>query len=223
MNEPADMIIKVGMFLIPFLLALCIHEYSHGWVASKLGDPTARLMGRLTLNPMAHADIVGTFVLPILALLTGAPFFGWAKPVPVNPSYMKNQRVGMFWVALAGPASNLILAFIGALLFALAVRFFESAHYARSMIQFSNTFVMINLSLAFFNLLPIHPLDGGKIFSIFLPDRINQKLEEWQSIFGVILLILFLSGGLIQILTRPVLGTKEFMLKTALSIFGVTL
>src|SRR3954469_19503462 len=100
---------KIALYFIPFLLALCAHEYAHGWVANKLGDPTARLMGRLTLNPLAHADIIGTFMLPILAIITGGPFFGWAKPVPVNDRNLKNRRLGMFWVALAGPASNMIL------------------------------------------------------------------------------------------------------------------
>ncbi|MDZ4678335.1 MAG: site-2 protease family protein [Oligoflexia bacterium] len=208
------------MFLIPFLLALCFHEYAHGWVANKLGDPTARMLGRLTLNPVAHADMLGTIILPILAITTGAPFFGWAKPVPVNADNLKNPKVGMFWVALAGPGSNILLAIIAAFTFGITVRFFETATFAKAIIEFSKTFVLINLSLAFFNLLPIHPLDGGKIFAIFLPDRVNQKLEEHQTTFSILLLLLFMTGGLATVIYTPVVQTAQFMLRGSLSVFG---
>jgi len=214
------MLVKVGMFLIPFLLALCFHEYAHGWVANKLGDPTARMLGRLTLNPVAHADMLGTIILPILAITTGAPFFGWAKPVPVNADNLKNPKVGMFWVALAGPGSNILLAIIAAFTFGITVRFFETATFAKAIIEFSKTFVLINLSLAFFNLLPIHPLDGGKIFAIFLPDRVNQKLEEHQTTFSILLLLLFMTGGLATVIYTPVVQTAQFMLRGSLSVFG---
>src|ERR1700678_4514201 len=112
-SEP---VLRVVTGFIPFLFALCAHEFSHGWVANKLGDPTARLMGRLTLNPMAHADPFGTILLPLLAIFFHTPFFGWAKPVPVNSRNLKNERVGLFWIALAGPGSNMIMALLGALL-----------------------------------------------------------------------------------------------------------
>jgi Zn-dependent protease len=218
-----EMIPKIGMFLIPFLLSLCFHEYAHGWVANKLGDPTARMLGRLTLNPMAHADLVGTIILPILAITTGAPFFGWAKPVPVNAENLKNPKVGMFWVALAGPGSNILLALLGAFTFGATIRFFENATFARAIIEFSKTFVLVNLSLAFFNLLPIHPLDGGKIFAIFLPDRVNHKLEELQNVFSLLLIALFMTGGLATLIYTPVVNTAQYMLRGSLLLLGVTL
>src|SRR5580658_5489953 len=110
--EP-DIILRVVTGFIPFLFALCVHEYAHGFVANKLGDPTAKMMGRLTLNPMAHADPIGTVVLPVMAILFGAPFFGWAKPVPVNSRNLKHEKRDMCWIAAAGPGSNVIMAFIG--------------------------------------------------------------------------------------------------------------
>jgi Zn-dependent protease len=107
---------KLALFYVPFLFALCFHEFAHGWIAKTRGDNTAELMGRLTLNPMAHADMIGTFALPIMAIVFSVPiFFGWAKPVPVNIRNLKNPRVDMFWIALAGPASNILLAVLGLL------------------------------------------------------------------------------------------------------------
>ena len=149
-NDLTSIAFKTIIVLIPFLLALSFHEYAHGWVANKLGDPTAKLMGRLTLNPFAHADPIGTFILPILAISTGGPFFGWAKPVPVNARNLKNEKVGMFWVALAGPASNILLAFLGTVVLALAIKFFPSAELTKATAEVAKFFVLINLSLAFF-------------------------------------------------------------------------
>jgi Zn-dependent protease len=223
MENFGDILAKIVMYLIPFLLALCVHEYAHGWVANKLGDPTARLMGRLTLNPMAHADLVGTIILPILAITTGAPFFGWAKPVPVNSRNLRgSERVGMFWVALAGPGSNIIMAFMATLAFALAYRFLPGLQLADGIREFAKTFLMVNLSLAFFNLLPVHPLDGAKIIAIALPESVNRKLEELQSVFSILLLALFLSGGLARVLFAPVIATAQFMLEISLRLVGMT-
>ncbi len=114
---------KLGLFFVPFLFALCFHEFAHGLVAKWRGDNTAERMGRLTLNPMAHADILGTFILPISSIVFGIPlFFGWAKPVPVDPRNLKNVRTDMFWIALAGPASNVLLAIVSAAILFFLVR-----------------------------------------------------------------------------------------------------
>ena len=113
-------------YFIPFLFALCFHEYAHGWVAKLRGDRTAEIMGRLTLNPLAHADMIGTVILPLVSIVSGIPFFGWAKPVPVDARNLKNPKVDMFWIAAAGPLSNLLLALIGALGLGLFARFFSS-------------------------------------------------------------------------------------------------
>ncbi len=220
MHVDPDIILKFAAFL----LALCAHEFSHGWVANKLGDPTARLMGRLTLNPFAHADPIGTFVLPIMGLLTNASLIGWAKPVPVNSRNLKNEKMGMFWVALAGPGCNIILAIIGSLIFGGLVRFFETASFFHMTLELTKTFVAINLVLAIFNLIPMHPLDGGKVFAIFLPDHINRKLEEMQFAFMITMMVLFVASDIgSYIIGRPVAILMELFLKTGLRIFGIHL
>ena len=116
---------KLAMFFPAFLFALCFHEYAHGWMAKKFGDDTAEHMGRLTMNPIAHADVIGTIVLPIFAIVTGAPLFGWAKPVPVNPRNLKNPKTDMFWVAFAGPLSNVLLAVVGAVIMVVGVSYIK--------------------------------------------------------------------------------------------------
>lgn len=198
-----DKLIDVVTFYIPFLFALCFHEFAHGWVAKKLGDNTAFIMGRLTLNPMAHIDWVGTVVLPIMAILMpGIPLFGWAKPVPVNARNLEKPRDGMFWIALAGPMSNILLFVVG--LAFLAVVFKQNQFIPSLQMQkMIYTFLGLNLYLAFFNLLPIHPLDGGKVFSRFLPLKWDLWLESKQDVMQWALLLLVIFGGL-RILALPV-------------------
>jgi len=161
---------EVLVLLIPVLLfALVFHEFSHAWVANKLGDPTARYAGRLTLNPMAHLDPIGGLMI----LFVG---FGWAKPVPVDIRYLSNPRVDMMKIAFAGPASNLILAFIGGTILRLG---FVHGTMAM-MIMF---FTQINIMLAVFNMIPIAPLDGSQIFSGLLI-RTNPELVRNLQIYG---------------------------------------
>lgn len=197
---------------IPFLFALCAHEFAHGWVANKLGDPTAKLMGRLTLNPLAHADPIGTIALPLIGMFTHVPLIGWAKPVPVNSRNLRNQKTGMFWVASAGPGSNLIMGMIGMIGYVYARSHWGNGFF----LELSGNFVMINLWLAIFNLIPLHPLDGAKIFEIFLPANVNRKLEEMQMYSGILLLVLFMTGILQRVLgavVGPVADTMEFVAK----------
>jgi Zn-dependent protease len=183
------------IYFIPFLFALSFHEFAHGWVAQLKGDRTAQMMGRLTLNPMAHADPIGTIALPMLAIATGFPFFGWAKPVPVDERNFKNPRNDMFWVALAGPMSNILLAIVAALILGVSLHITMSATSREAIVQFLQAFVFINLFLGFFNLLPFHPLDGGKVIARFLSPSANRFLEEHQGTFSWILIAVFILGG----------------------------
>lgn len=177
----------------PILLALAFHEFSHGWVANKLGDPTAKNAGRLTLNPLSHLDPIGTIMLFIV-------HFGWAKPVPVNPVNLRDPKRDMLWVSLAGPASNMVLA----LGFGLLIRFFGTSYFASmGSGSFAQLFqlmivygVIINLALAVFNLLPIPPLDGSKIVHALLPIRYEEQYSRYEQ-YGPILLIGLVMLGMV--------------------------
>ena len=194
-----EIIVKLGLFMVPFLFAISFHEFSHGWVAKKKGDNTAEILGRLTLNPVAHADIIGTLIVPSMALILGWPLFGWAKPVPVNSRNLKNVKNDMFWIAAAGPLSNILLAIIGG----AGLHFMIwsstgalSASFYTPILQMLIFFVKINVVLAIFNLLPMHPLDGGKILARFLPYNVNRFLEDNQATTSIILICLVATGGL---------------------------
>jgi Zn-dependent protease len=201
----ADIAMRLMVYFVPFLFALCFHEVAHGWVARLRGDNTALMMGRLTMNPLVHMDLIGTFILPLMAILNPGfgIFFGWAKPVPVNERNLKNPRVDMFWIALAGPASNLLLALVSAgIMWGLTKTMITSAYY-KPAIEFFNVFISINLFLAVFNSIPLHPLDGGKILARFLPHSINYKLEQNEHVTSLVLMGLILLGAM-KFLVIPV-------------------
>lgn len=181
-----SMDIVVSLFYLAVVIpSAIIHEYMHGWVADRLGDPTARYAGRLTLNPKSHIDLWGTILLPLLLYFsTGGRFlFAYAKPVPYNPYNLKNQRTGPMWVALAGPLSNFFLAF----LFSLVIRLLPLGDIT----VFLLIIVYANVGLAIFNLLPIPPLDGSKVLYALLPDSllgVKQTLDR----YGFVILIAFI-------------------------------
>ena len=214
------MAVKVSLFFIPFLFALCFHEFAHGYVAKLRGDNTAELMGRLTMNPLAHVDWIGTVALPIMAIIFNLPLFGWAKPVPVNPGNLKDPKNDMFWVALAGPASNILLYFLGLIGLGILV------HVANFPVDFNSpvfrlitTFLFLNLLLAFFNLLPFHPLDGGKILQRFIPFHWNRWLEDHQAQLNMALLAMILMGGF-KYLAIPIHMLMNSSLSFVISIGG---
>ena len=200
--------------IIPVLLAITVHEAAHGYAAKYFGDKTAYFLGRITLNPIKHIDPVGTVVIPGMLLLLSAPFlFGWAKPVPVNFSNLNNPKKDMMWVALAGPASNLVMAIIWAIILGL----FKSsgASYALFVIGMAQVGIMINLVLMLLNLLPIPPLDGGRMAVSLLPSPWSYKLASIER-FGMFILIFLIVSGLLSAILLPLL---RFFQGTLIGIF----
>jgi Zn-dependent protease len=163
-------VFHAAAWLIPLVVAIVLHEVSHGWVANAFGDPTARRKRRLSLNPLRHVDPIGTIVLPLALAVSGAPVFGWAKPVPVVARRLRNPRVHMMLVALAGPGMNLLLALLGALAWE-GLRFLSPPEGIGwdFLIENVANFMIVNVSLAVFNLLPIPPFDGGHVVEGLLP------------------------------------------------------
>ena len=208
METVAPYIQQLSLWAVPILAAVVLHELAHGYVAFRLGDPTAARLGRLTLNPFAHVDLFGTVLLPLILLFTGAPFlFGYAKPVPVNFLNLRNPRRGMVLVALAGPGMNLLLAGLSA----LAFRSLLSLHIPDNEILTSNLAVIalmakysvaINVSLAVFNLLPLPPLDGGRAATGLLPRLPALALARMEP-YGMLILIMLLMTGLLDHFLRP--------------------
>lgn len=192
-----DQIAYYACTILAFIPAIVLHEVSHGYAAYKLGDPTAKNAGRLTLNPAAHVDLFGTIILPIMLMLAHAPVFGYAKPVPYNPQYFEDKRKGDVIVGLAGPAANLVQALVGSgvawALFGAAPTLVETNQiFAYFYLYFLPYFVLINLFLMFFNLLPIPPLDGSCIYVYLVPkDRIDIYYTIERYAMPVLLVLLF--------------------------------
>jgi Zn-dependent protease len=201
-----NILIKVSIMLVPALLAVTMHEVAHGYLAEKLGDPTARLLGRLTLNPVKHLDPIGTIAILVFG-------FGWARPVPVNANNLRDPRRGMVWVALAGPTANLLLAIFCALLLrgvASTVGFFPENTKVLAYIEpiglMAAFGLYINVILFMFNLLPIPPLDGGHILANLLPEKNAQFLRKIEP-FGLLIIVFLVFG---TSLWRSVFGPAVF-------------
>lgn len=187
-----SLVFQVATWLIPLVAAIVLHEVSHGWVANAFGDPTARDRGRLSLNPIRHVDPIGTVVLPLVLAVSGAPVFGWAKPVPVLAKRMRNPRVHMMIVALAGPGINLLLALVAGIVLALVGPETMPVEPApRFLLKNLVNFIVINLFLAVFNLLPLPPFDGGHVVQGLLPRRLARGYAKLAR-FGFPLLIFLL-------------------------------
>jgi Zn-dependent protease len=214
MNE-LTLLQRVVVWVLPVVFAITVHEVAHGWVAKKYGDNTAFMLGRLTLNPIKHIDLVGTIILPGLLLLTGTGFiFGWAKPVPVDPRYFKNPRRDMAIVALAGPVSNLLMAIGWALCARLGV-VLNMEVVTLPLIYTGIAGISINLVLALINLLPIPPLDGSRILTGILPSRLAWKYNQLERYGFIILLLLLASGALGAILAYPMYIVQQLFFSIA--------
>ncbi|MDR2337079.1 MAG: site-2 protease family protein [Deltaproteobacteria bacterium] len=201
-----ELIQKIILYAPPLLLAVMLHEIAHGWVAYKLGDPTAKNSGRLTLNPIKHVDPFMTIIFPGLLILANSPvIFGGAKPVPINPSYFKNIRKGMILVAFAGPGVNIILALLSFILFKNYGTFLQAGNYLATL-TYGWLFlsIVINAVLALFNLFPILPLDGGRILTGILPRNLAIFFSKSEK-FGLFLIFLLLYSGVLNSVLNPIL------------------
>ncbi|MDC0983606.1 site-2 protease family protein [Candidatus Thioglobus sp.] len=186
------------IYIIPLLFAITLHEAAHGWVASKLGDHTARMMGRVTLDPTKHIDPIGTIAIPLVLLLSSSGFiFGWAKPVPINFNALRNGKNGMIWVALAGPGANIVMAICWLFVMIIAIKMNITV-----LIEMGRVGILVNCVLAVFNLLPIPPLDGSRVISALLPNRLAYQYNQLEQYGLYILLGLMFLGGF-NYLVRP--------------------
>jgi len=193
-----DFILRICQQAPGLLLGIVLHEYSHALVALKFGDNTAKLQGRLTLNPAAHATLFGTVIFPLLGAAFGGIMFGWAKPVPIDGRNLKEYKKGMFWISFAGPLANVVLGTISALLYVIVLtQVGQDFYFFGPLVAMLEASVYINFILAFFNLIPFPPLDGSRMVTSFLNYEQSRKYEELQKYGFLFLLILW---------TTPILG-----------------
>lgn len=198
--EEFNLIQKIAVYALPVLLAITLHEAAHGYVAKIMGDNTAYMMGRVTLNPLKHIDPIGTVLLPLLAVTLGGFLFGWAKPVPVNVGNLREPRTGMRWVAAAGPAANLVMAVMWVFLLKLAIGMDND--YTAPLALMSQAGVSINVVLMVLNLMPILPLDGGRIVESLLPPRQAYSFSRLEP-YGMWILLALVLTGLLSPILRP--------------------
>jgi Zn-dependent protease len=213
-GQLTDMIHQVALWSLPILAAVIFHEVAHGVMALRLGDDTAKRLGRLTLNPLPHIDPIGTVLMPGLLMLAGAPVFGYARPVPVDYSQLRNPKRDMVWVALAGPGTNIALAAVSALAFRVLAAQLEGVTEDSAtaftlgvvlpLAQMAQASVIINVSLAIFNMLPLPPLDGGRVLTGILPYAQARLVAAIEPFGFLILVALIMTGSLRFLINGPI-------------------
>jgi Zn-dependent protease len=206
--DPGVNIPSLFLSMLVLVFSLTVHEAAHAWTADKLGDPTARMLGRVSLNPIVHIDPIGTILLPLVAAVSGAPLLGWAKPVPVRSRGLKNVRRDFLLIAAAGPASNLLLAVAGAGVWHIlrnVVGADGSIDPNGPIVYLLDRFILLNLVLAVFNMIPVPPLDGGNVLASLLPPALSYKFEQVRP-YGIFVLYALLLTGALSTIIRPPLG-----------------
>lgn len=214
----ANILHNISIWALPVLLAIVLHEYAHGWVADKLGDDTARWMGRLTLNPIRHIDPIGTILIPLALLIMGSPFlFGYAKPVPINFNKLRNPKRDMVWVALAGPLTNLALALVSTLILWVAFHMPDGLRwFSQPLAMMCQASILINVVLFIFNLIPLPPLDGGRVAVGLLPNPWSYQLSRLEP-YGFFIIIGLLVFGVFQTVLGPMIyGLSKALVTLAL-------
>ncbi len=191
---------KIVIYAIPLIFAVTVHEVSHGYFALKYGDSTAKTLGRLTLNPIKHIDVIGTIIIPLIGLIFGGFIFGWAKPVPVNFGRLRNPKKDMFWVCLAGPLSNFIMYLIWILFLKLALVI--NPYFGTPLSYMAYAGISINISLMLINLIPILPLDGGRMVFSMLPTQMAFKFARLEP-YGMIIILLLIFTGALFVIIKP--------------------
>ncbi len=207
---------QVAVYALPVVFAITLHEAAHGYVAKHFGDTTAYMLGRVSLNPLRHIDPIGTVLIPLLTMFLGGILFGWAKPVPVNFNYLRNPKKDMLWVALAGPGANLAMALGWAVVMKLANMMPDSA-FSLPMALMGMAGININVVLMVLNLLPLPPLDGGRIAVSLLPNRLAYRYSMLEP-YGLILLVVLLFSGVLGAIIGPLISVAKSLI---LLLFGI--
>jgi Zn-dependent protease len=196
MSSIPDIAYTIAVWAAPILFAITLHEAAHGWVANKLGDPTAKNLGRITINPIKHIDPVGTVVVPLFLAMVSPFVMGWAKPVPIQPRYFKSPLLDMALVAVAGPVSNFFMACFWAMFIQLAYMTLEHSQVLVFLTEMGKNGIIINIVLMVLNLLPIPPLDGGRVVAGILPRKLAMPFMQLER-FGMIIILLLLVSGIL--------------------------